>query len=118
MKVFLKWAFAFIMMLAGINHFINPAFYQAFIPDWMPLLLVNYVIGFVEFVIGLGLLLPKFNSKAATLLFLLMIFFLPFHVIDAFREHPAIGSHLLAYIRLPIQFLLIWWAWFLTRRNF
>ncbi len=32
MKVFLKWVFALIMMIAGINHFINPAFYQGFIP--------------------------------------------------------------------------------------
>ncbi|WP_457289571.1 DoxX family protein [Pedobacter sp. UYP24] len=117
MKVFLKWLFAIIMMIAGINHFINPAFYQGFIPHWMPLILVNYTVGAIEFATGLGLLLPKYNKKAATLLLLMMIFFLPFHVVDVFREHPGAGSHLLANIRLIIQFLLIWWAWFLTKRN-
>jgi uncharacterized membrane protein len=44
-------------------------------------------------------------------MFLLMIAFLPLHIVDVFKDNPAIGSTTLAYIRLPIQFILIYWAW-------
>jgi uncharacterized membrane protein len=40
-----------------------------------------------------------------------MIAFLPLHIIDVFLDNPAIGSKTLAYIRLPLQFVLIFWAW-------
>jgi uncharacterized membrane protein len=53
------------------------------------------------------------RHKSALAMLLLMVFFLPFHLLDVFKEKPAIGSKLLAYIRLPLQFVLIWWAWYL-----
>jgi hypothetical protein len=30
------------------------------------------------------------------------------HVMDVFMDEPAIGSKAAAYVRLPIQFVLIW----------
>jgi len=35
---------------------------------------------------------------------------------DVFKENPAIGSHQLALIRLPLQFVLILWAWFIAKK--
>lgn len=113
MKLLLLWTYALLMMAAGLNHIVYPKFYKTFIPGWLPLYTVNYTVGIIEFVIGLGLLFPQYRHTCALALFILMLFFLPFHVLDVFKENPAIGSKLLAYIRLPLQFALIWWAWYL-----
>lgn len=113
MKLFLLWTFALLMMATGLNHILYPRFYKTFIPSWLPLLVVNYTVGAIEFLIGLGLLFPQSRHTCALALLLMMLFFLPFHLLDVFKENPAIGSKLLAYIRLPLQFILIWWAWYL-----
>lgn len=114
LKLTLTFLFGAIMMLTGINHFLKPALYAPFIPDWLPLLVVNYLIGALEAGIGVALFFTVSRRIAGILLVLLMVFFLPFHLVDAFRSHPAIGSHLLAWIRLPLQFVLIYWAWFIV----
>ncbi|MDP8078912.1 hypothetical protein [Phocoenobacter skyensis] len=41
--------------------------------------------------------------------------FLPIHISDVFMENPAIGTHKLALIRVPIQFVFIGWAWVVYR---
>jgi uncharacterized membrane protein len=105
--------FGSIMILAGIMHFIKPHVYDAFIPDFMSKVLVNYATGTIEILIGIGTLTKRFRKSATLALFILMIVFLPLHTLDLFKEHPAIGSHLIAAIRFPIQFILIAWAWFI-----
>ena len=105
--------FGMIMILAGIMHFIKPHAYDNFIPDFMPKLLVNYGTGIIEILIGISTLTKRFRKLATLALLLLMIAFLPLHTIDLFKVQPAIGSHLLAIIRFPIQFILIVWAWFI-----
>ena len=115
-KRFLIWLFAVILLITGVNHILNPEMYGAFIPDWMPPIAVNYFVGSIEFVLGTLLLIARYRSAAALCVLLLMIFFLPFHVVDACRVHPAIGSPLVAYIRLLLQFVLILWAWYLRRK--
>jgi len=115
MKILLIWTFSGLMLAAGLNHLVNPYFYKTFIPKPLPLLAVNYIFGIIEFGLGAGLLIPGYRRYAALGLLILMIFFLPFHLIDVFRKDPAIGSKLLAYIRLPLQFVLIWWAWYISK---
>lgn len=115
-KRFLIWLFAVILLFTGVNHVLNPEMYAAFIPDWMPLPAVNYVVGVIEFGLGVLLLIDRYQSIAAACVLLLMIFFLPFHIVDACRLNPEIGSSLVAYIRLVLQFVLILWAWYLKRR--
>jgi uncharacterized membrane protein len=113
LKILLTWLFAIIMIVAGFLHFTKPTAYAAFIPDWLPLYFINYLVGIIETGIGICLLITNLRGYAAICLVLLMIFFLPFHAIDAFKTHPAIGSPIIAWIRLPLQFLLIYWAWFI-----
>ena len=114
LRLALTWIFALLLIAAGINHLLRPHFYAAFIPHWLPLIAVNYITGLIEAAIGIGLLFNLSRRAAAIAAVLLMVFFLPFHLIDAFRTHPAIGSVQLAWIRLPLQFILIYWAWFLV----
>jgi len=116
-NLILTLAFAAILILAGFNHFINPKIYSPFIPDWMPLILTNILTGIVELGLGIGLLFKKYRKQAAFGVFLLMIAFLPLHFIDVFKDHPAIGSKTVAMIRLPLQFVLIYWAWYIFQQN-
>jgi len=105
-----------LMILAGIQHFRDPAMYGPFIPDALPKNLITYLSGAVEILLGTGLFIRRIRPLASLGLLILMIAFFPLHVLDVFREAPAIGSKLLAYIRLPLQFVLIGWAWYVNRQ--
>lgn len=106
---------ALFMVYGGINHFRNPAFYDAFMPDFFPKLLANYASGAVEIILGVGLLFPKWRMQAAWGILILMLIFLPLHIWDLFKDQPAIGSMKAAMIRVPVQFLFIGWAYWFTR---
>ena len=112
-KLILTFIFGAFMIMAGINHFLKPAMFFPFIPDFMPKEVVNYIAGILEIVVGVGVFIPAFRSWATLGILGLMVVFLPLHIIDVFSEIPAIGSHQLALIRLPIQFVLILWAWYI-----
>jgi uncharacterized membrane protein len=99
------------MILAGTFHFINPTMYEPMIPDGLPKDLINYGSGALEILFGFGVFVARFRWWASLGILLLMIVFLPVHVIDYFRDQPAIGSKTIAVIRIPLQFVLIGWAW-------
>jgi uncharacterized membrane protein len=111
-RVIFTFLFAALLLAAGINHMIHPSVYASFIPDWLPLNATNYFTALVEIILGAGLVFPGSRRIAAIGTIMLMVFFLPFHTYDVFRSQPAIGSKLLAWVRLPLQFVLIYWAWF------
>ena len=46
----------------------------------------------------------------------MLLVYLPIHVIDLMRDNPVIGSKLIAWLRLPMQFVLIWATWQLHKR--
>ncbi len=115
-KLVLTYLFGAFMIFGGINHFIKPEMYAPFIPDFLPSLAINYFTGIVEIVVGVGVFIPRFRSMATLGILLLMLVFLPLHVFDVFKENPAIGSHQAALIRLPLQFILIAWAWFIHKK--
>lgn len=113
-RLILIWVFAGILISAGINHFVHPQFYAPLIPAWMPLIATNYFTGVIEAGLGIALLIPVCRRLAAVGTMFLMLFFLPFHLVDALRQSPAIGSHLVAWLRFAFQFVFIYWAWFLV----
>lgn len=115
-KYILTLVFGAFMIFGGVNHFIKPEMYYPFIPDFLPQQIVNFMVGIVEVVLGLGVFVPRFRQLSAFGIFLLMLLFLPLHLWDVFRENPAIGNHTAALVRLPVQFLLIAWAWFISRK--
>ncbi|MEX1132251.1 MAG: DoxX family membrane protein [Flavobacteriales bacterium] len=106
-----------IMIVAGIAHFVFPAAYDPMIPDGLPKDAINYLSGALEIAFGLGVFVPRFRWWATLGIVLLMIVFLPVHVIDYFREQPAIGSKLAAAIRIAVQLVLIWWTWWVHRNS-
>lgn len=118
-KIVSKYIFGILFILAGVNHFINPAFYLKIMPPIFPapLFLVN-LSGIFEIVLGFLLLVPKFSRFAAWGLIALLIAVFPANVYMAMN--PAIFpefSIVSLYLRLLIQFVLIAWAYRFTIKD-
>ena len=103
---------------AGINHFLNPKFYEPMVPPPLdkqagPVVAVS---GVAEIAGGLGVLLPLTRRLSGASLVALLIAIFPANIYMAmfperFKKVPRWG--LLA--RLPLQPLMMWWAWSSTR---
>ncbi len=119
LKLLLKYILALFFVLAGLNHFRVPDFYVNIIPPYLPSpLLLVYVSGFFEIVFGVLLLLPKYSSMAAWGLIALLIAVSPANI------HMAINPELypnyspaVLWARLPLQLILILWAYWYTRSD-
>jgi uncharacterized membrane protein len=115
-KLVLTFLFGAFMIFGGVMHFVHPANYRPFIPGFLPADLITYLSGIVEIIVGIGVFIPSYRSWATLGILVLMVMFLPLHIMDVFKDTPAIGSHQAALIRLPIQFVLILCAWFINKK--
>ncbi len=113
----LRYLLAIFMVYGGIQHFIKPDFYVPFVPSFLPFTtFIIFSSGVLEILLGLMLVLKgKFAQYGALGIFLLMLVFLPIHIRDVFVQNPAIGTHQMALIRLPFQFVFIAWSWVVYR---
>lgn len=108
---------ALLYVLAGVNHIVNPEFYLPIMPSYVPwhaeLVLIS---GIIEIILGLLLLYPATRTTAAWLIILLLIAVFPANWQMAhdfyLQDHPYLW---LAIVRLPLQIVLIWWAWLYTK---
>ena len=104
---------------AGINHFRNPEFYVAIMPRWLPAHLeLVYVSGVFEVLGGVGVLVPATRAWAGWGLVALLVAVFPANVHMAVNPEPFVadGWPLWAlYLRLPLQLVLMAWAWWATR---
>ncbi|MFD2572592.1 DoxX family protein [Spirosoma soli] len=103
---------AFVYVAAGINHFINPKMYLAIMPPYIPShSLMVTLSGIAEVVLGLGLLFPATRAISAWGIIVLLIAVFPANIYMAtssrFKKMPA----WLRWARLPLQGVLIWWAY-------
>lgn len=118
-KKFLLGLQSLLYIAAGLNHFINPDFYLRMMPPYLPWpTLLHLTAGVLEVVGGALLLFPPLRHWAAWGLVLLLLAVYPANLHVAFNHHlyPEIPL-LFHWIRLPLQFLLIAWAWWYTRRK-
>lgn len=108
---------AALYVAAGINHFVHPAMYLHIMPPWLPAHhLLVWVSGAAEILLGLLLLLPFSRRLAAWGIICLLVAVFPANVQMALnfwrQNHPALW---MALARLPLQGLLIWWAYQYTQ---
>jgi uncharacterized membrane protein len=115
-KIALTYLFGLFMIYGGVNHFLKPEIYLPFVPNFLPASFINQASGVAEIIVGLMVFLPKYRSIGTLGILVLMLLFLPLHIIDVFSDIPAIGSHIAALIRLPVQFLFIAWAWYINKK--
>lgn len=104
---------AAIYVVAGILHFVRPDTYIHIIPPWLPYpMALVYISGAVEVSAGLMLLSGVTRRFGAWLIILLLIAVFPANVqmsLNYYNDHHP--WFWLTVLRLPLQLVLIWWAW-------
>jgi uncharacterized membrane protein len=119
MKRALRWLLAAFMTLAGLNHFLSTDVYVGMMPAVLPSpLVLVYVSGIAEIAGGLGLLPKRTRKLAAWGLIALFIAVFPANLNMAINGLP-LGTHSVPvwalWARLPLQLVLIAWAYLFTR---
>jgi uncharacterized membrane protein len=104
---------------AGVNHFVMPRAYRQIVPPRLGHAAARLVVvsGLAEIAGGVGVLLPLVRRPAGLWLIALLAAVFPANVYmalapDRFRRIPRWAL----YARLPLQPLMMWWAWEATRR--
>lgn len=120
-KTFIYYFFLILMALlyiaAGVNHFVNPEFYLRIMPPYLPLHEeAVFWSGVAEIVLGVGLLIPQTRVWSAWGIIALLIAVYPANIYS-YTNLMGTGDpkEMIALVRLPFQFLFIWWAWLYTK---
>jgi uncharacterized membrane protein len=111
---------ALFYVAAGVAHFIVPDTYERMIPPIFPAKSAIVILsGLAEIALGLGLCWPKRRRAAAFGIIALLVLVFPANVYVALHDIPLFGAERGAglgnWLRLPVQGLLIAWAWLYTR---
>jgi uncharacterized membrane protein len=91
-------------------------------PKWLPVPgFLIYFSGILEIVFGVLLLIKMTRKLAALLIILMLIAFLPAHIYMIQMAPFMLGkisvTPLMAWVRLPLQFLFIGWAWYYYKKT-
>lgn len=102
---------------AGLLHFLRPEPYERIVPDYLPahaeIVLVS---GAAEIAGGAGVAFARTRPVAGIWLVALLVAVFPANLNMALNaERFASIPPALLWARLPLQGLLIWWAWRSTR---
>ncbi|MCW9708416.1 DoxX family protein [Fodinibius salsisoli] len=105
-----------IFMMMGILHFLKPGVFAAIIPDFIPWhKAMVYISGVAEIAGGLGVLLPPYRAMAAWGLLLLLLAVFPANInmaVQAIQKTGLLSWYAaLTILRLPLQFVLMYWVY-------
>ena len=108
-KVISVYVMGIFYIIVGIKHFQDPSWFVQIIPPILPYKYeLVYISGFFEVLLGILLMIPKFQSIAAKGLMALLICVYPANIYLAQTNGVAMGiSPLIAWGRLPFQFVFI-----------
>jgi len=101
----------------GVDHFVNPDFYLSIMPPAFPLHSeAVYISGFFEVLGGICVLIPRLRKLAGWGLVALLVAVYPANIYmaitpEAFPDLPVA----LLYVRLPFQFIFLYWAYSVTQ---
>ncbi len=104
--------------VAGVMHFANPKFFDAIVPPDLPpsQRFWTYASGVAELVVGPMLLVPRWRRVGAVAAIALFLAVYPANLYMAWDwRDRSLGERLVAYARLPLQFVLIGLAWRVAR---
>lgn len=112
-------------VVAGVFHFLVPGLYVQIVPPVFPApLALVYLSGLAEVAVGIGLLIPRTRRYAAWATVALLVAVFPANVYMAtsgvvVEGMPGGGdpSALVRWGRLPIQAVLVLWAFWYTRSS-
>lgn len=108
---------ALFYIVAGANHFKNPKLYLRIIPPTLPYpTVLNWLAGAAEIILGILLLIPATSRQAAWGVILLLIAVFPANIYHLIEKGAGMKIPIWAlWVRLPLQGLLIFWAFIYTR---
>ena len=118
MKLILLYVMASALVAAGIYHFVNPKMYQRIMPTYLPWHMpLIYISGVLEIAFGLLLIPEGTRPIGAWLVIVLLIAVFPANIQMAVsfwkKQKPTLW---IALLRLPLQLVLIYWAWIYTKK--
>jgi len=105
----------------GIKHFLEPEWFLYIIPPYLNSIGLElvYLSGFFEIFLGLLVLRKKYRRHACYALIILLIAVYPANIYLAFNEAPQklinITPFMASWVRLPLQFVLIGLAYYLSK---
>ncbi|CAN5237701.1 DoxX family protein [soil metagenome] len=104
---------------AGINHLWHPEFYLQIMPHWLPwhnaLVIIS---GICEILFAVLLAFPSTRRAGALCIIVLLIAVFPANIQMMINFWNEGSSKLwITIIRLPLQLLLIWWAYGFTKNS-
>lgn len=111
------WLMGALYVVAGVMHFVATRAYVSIMPDYLPahraLVLIS---GAAEIAGGVGVMAPRTRRMAAWGIVALLVCVMPANVwmVQHPERWPGIPVWLL-WLRLPLQAVLVWWAWRYTR---
>jgi len=108
-------------VVAGVLHFVAPELYVQIIPPMLPApLALVYLSGVAEIAVGIGVLIPRTRRYAAWATIALLVAIFPANVYMATSMVVVDGigggdpSAAARWARLPLQGVLILWAYWYT----
>lgn len=106
-----SWIVVILFTLSGVLHLVNPEAFLWLMPPWLPEpTLLIYLSGVAELLAAAGLLLKQRWAPIFTVLVLLAVW--PanwWFAIDVLSSNPDLA--LAAWLRLPLQLPLLWFAY-------
>lgn len=118
LKIGLRIIYGVFFIAAGFNHFAHPDFYLRIIPPYFPDQLhwtINSVSGFAEVILGLLMLIPATSRLAGWGYIALLIAVFPANIyVFQNQEIMPDVSPIAHLIRLPLQAVMILWAYWYT----
>jgi uncharacterized membrane protein len=106
-----------VFFLAGaVGHAVAPWVTAGLVPAFVPQWFAHAAATVTELAVGVGVFVPRWRDWALWGIIALLLAFLPLHVVDALRDAPAIGPPAVAYLRVPLQLVLVALAWFSLER--
>ena len=111
----LRWLAAVFFILAGINLFLHPAFYEKIMPPGFPApKFLIFVSGLAEVAGGFGLLIHPLRRAAGWGLIALLVAVFPVNIYMAlYPGHFEIAPWIL-WARLPLQAIFVAWVWWIS----
>lgn len=108
-----QYVFALIFILAGLNHFRVPRMYMKIIPPFFGnKKFWNLIVGVGELLLGIGLMIPQTSVYSAWGIIVLLLAIFPSNVYMYTHEEASLRvAKWIRFVRLPLQFILIAWAW-------
>jgi uncharacterized membrane protein len=106
-------------VVAGLAHFMRPDFYLPMMPPWLPAHReLIFLSGVAEVLLGVAVLVPRLRRIAGWGIIALLIAIFPANLHIALHDVPVFGATQGAgiwnWVRLPLQAVLIAWAWSYT----